>query len=263
MKTPTRTPDWLVERIALGELPAEKLASARAALLAEPDGAARLAALERSTHETMAVHPPEQVTAEVRRRAEGLGRSEAARRSIARSTIRWGAPLLAVAAAVVLVVVTRPGAGPDDADRIKGLEPQLLIHRRSAAGATTLLHAGDSARPGDSLQVSYVSAGRSFGTIVSVDGAGAVTLHLPRQGGQAVALQPQGTATLPSSFELDAAPGFERFFLITSSSPFDVETVVRAVTLLAQDSARALTAPLQLPAGLAQTSFLVRKEFLQ
>ncbi|MFP2964356.1 ActD protein, partial [Myxococcus sp. 1LA] len=36
------TPDWLLERIILGELPTEALAAARARLEREPGGAARL-----------------------------------------------------------------------------------------------------------------------------------------------------------------------------------------------------------------------------
>ncbi|RKH16442.1 ActD-like protein, partial [Corallococcus sp. CA047B] len=46
MTSPHRTPDWLLERIALGELPPDELAAARARLDQEPDGPSRLAALE-------------------------------------------------------------------------------------------------------------------------------------------------------------------------------------------------------------------------
>ncbi|MFP2931983.1 ActD protein, partial [Pyxidicoccus sp. 3LG] len=40
------TPDWLLERVALGELSPDALADARTRLEREPDGATRLARLD-------------------------------------------------------------------------------------------------------------------------------------------------------------------------------------------------------------------------
>ncbi|MFP2931254.1 ActD-like protein, partial [Pyxidicoccus sp. 3LG] len=53
MTSPHRTPEWLLERIALGELPPEELAAARARLAQEPDGPSRLAALEADSRATL------------------------------------------------------------------------------------------------------------------------------------------------------------------------------------------------------------------
>ncbi|HYO72099.1 MAG TPA: ActD-like protein, partial [Archangium sp.] len=72
MRSPIRTPDWLLERIALGELPPEALARARARLLEEPDGATRLAALEADSAATLARHPSGAITREVAARARRL-----------------------------------------------------------------------------------------------------------------------------------------------------------------------------------------------
>ena len=63
-----RVPDILVERLALGELPADQAESVRAALEAEPGGAERLAALALSNEAIHAQHPPRVVAAEVDRR---------------------------------------------------------------------------------------------------------------------------------------------------------------------------------------------------
>ncbi len=47
-------------------------------------------------------------------------------------------------------------------------------------------------------------------------------------------LDPRGPVVLPSAYELDDAPGFERFFLVYSAKPFDVAAVDPAARALAQ-----------------------------
>jgi hypothetical protein len=79
------------------------------------------------------------------------------------------------------------------------------------------------AKPGDTLQVFYHSRGPVFGVIFSVDGSGAVTLHLPEDGGAAAALQAGDLLALPHAYRIDRAPRLERFFLITAPRPFPVE----------------------------------------
>ncbi|HVU52859.1 MAG TPA: ActD-like protein, partial [Polyangia bacterium] len=54
-----RTPDWLVERLALGELDAAAAADVRRRLAAEGrDADAELAALAASSREILDAHPP-------------------------------------------------------------------------------------------------------------------------------------------------------------------------------------------------------------
>ncbi|MFY0562870.1 ActD-like protein [Archangium lansingense] len=261
MRSPTRTPNWLLERIALGELPPEELARARAHLLREPDGAARLAALEADTAATLARHVP----AEVARHVASQARVHQARRE--RPVRRFpaiAAALLPALAAVALVVLARPeGAvpgGPEtpvEETRVKGLEPRLTVHRQRA-GAAEVLAEGALAAPGDVVQLAYVAAGRSQGVILSVDGRGTVTLHAPESGAGSVPMAPAGTHPLPGAYALDDAPGFERFFLITADAPFTLEEVLVAARSLA-GRADARTSPLPLPSRYTQASFTLEK----
>jgi hypothetical protein len=108
------------------------------------------------------------------------------------------------------------------------------------------------------VQVSYVAAGNGYGIILSVDGRGAVTLHAPETGAQSVPLAASGTHALPRAYELDDAPAFERFILVTSSTPFALDEVLAAARALAA-SPQARTAPLPLPEGLTQVSFTLNK----
>lgn len=125
------------------------------------------------------------------------------------------AAALAVAATVLLVLAPRtiapppvspaPTATPEPGERIKGMRPALALFRKSERGSEALAD-GDVARAGDLVRVGYRAAGRAYGVILSIDGRGAVTLHLPAGGGRAAALHPGDTVLLGHSYELDDAP---------------------------------------------------------
>jgi anti-sigma factor RsiW len=261
MMSPHRTPDWLLERIALGELPPEELAAARARLAQEPDGEARLAALEAENRALLEQLPPSAVAREVERRA----RRDEARSLEASPWHRWRPALALVPVlAVLLLVVARPGTRPGalegeraEETRTKGLPPQLGLHRLAAQGPEALAQGALAAR-GDVVQVSYVAAGARFGVIFSVDGRGTVTLHAPESGLDALPLEPSGTHALPQAYALDDAPAFERFFFVTSDDPFSLEEVLAPARVLAtSDGAR--TALLPLAERFRQVSFTLEK----
>ncbi|NVJ26010.1 ActD-like protein [Myxococcus sp. AM011] len=274
MNSPARIPDWLLERIALGELPPDELAAARALLEQEPGGLERLAALEADSRATLERLSPERVAREVDTR---FRRGAQARQAPARSPWLTSAMgLVPVLAALALFVIAQPDSNPGGAPsspgtettgpvaglepeptRSKGLTPRLEVHRQRAQ-ADELLAEGASAVAGDVVQLAYVAAGRTHGVILSVDGRGSVTVHAPEQGAQAATLSPSGTHRLSGAYELDDAPRFERFFLVTSDHPFAVEPVLEAARVLAA-SPEAHTASLFLPEGLTQVSFTLQK----
>jgi len=261
MSTPTRrTPDWLLERIALGELPADELVAARARLAQEPGGLERLAQLEADNARLLTALPAQEVAREVarRRRVVLAGRPEARRPR----TLALGLPL-AAALAVLVVLSVREPAGPQlpglpglEATRIKG-DARLVVYRQGQ-GEPELLRAGAQARAGDLLQLGYVAGGKPYGAVLSLDGRGAVTLHFPEREDAPLALNPQGAA-LHHAYELDDAPAFERFVFVTSEQPFDMRAVLDAARTLARDPQQARAKPLPLPAGLEQSSFTVEK----
>lgn len=267
------TPDWLLERVALGELPADALADARERLEREPEGAARLGRLEEDSRRTLERHPPAAVAAEVERRRAHLARVEAARNSEAGGWhgLSLGMP---VAASLVLLLLSTgrerpvPNPSPSPAtwaatervtERIKGT-PMLRVHRQvSVHGEPELLADHARARRGDVLQLSYVAGGRPYGVVVSVDGRGAVTLHHPATVTGSTALTASEAVALAHAYELDDAPGFERFVFVTSMEPLDVALVLEAARTLARQPSEARSRPLPLPDTLAQTSFTLDK----
>lgn len=260
-------PQWLLERVALGELPPDALAAARARLEREPDGAGRLARLEEDSRRTLERHPPASVAAEVERRRAARTRMDAAREA---GQGGWHGLSLAmpVAASLALLVLSTQRELPEPAPvrapivwtetgRIKG-DAMLRVHRQGASEPELLANHA-RARRGDVLQLSYVSGGRPHGVVVSVDGRGAVTLHHPATLTGSTALAASEAVTLGHAYELDDAPDFERFLFVTSDAPLDVATVLEAARLLARQPSEARTRPLPLPDTLAQTSFTLEK----
>lgn len=249
------------EQLALGELPAAERDALRARHGAALD--AELAALREDDAAILAAHPPAKIRAEVERRV-------AAARPAPRRLVWFGAPALA-AAAVVLLVVARPGDAPapgpaaetfvpaadPGGTRIKGLQPHLVVHRQDGEAAAPLAHDAE-VRAGDVLQVSYVAAGAAHGVIVSLDGGGVVTLHFPEDAAGSTALQQAGAVRLDQAYELDDAPGFERFVLVTAAEALDPTRVLAAAEDLSH-APDAAARPLALPPGWQQSTFLVRK----
>jgi hypothetical protein len=255
--TGTPTPEWLVERLYAGDLPPDQAAQVRARLEAEEGGLARLEALAKDDAAMRAAHPPGPVLAEIRRRA-----GAAAPRWRARRGFLLLAPTLAgVAAAALLVVKLGVAPGPgvrDEGERVKGNGPRLAVARERPGLDAEPLGPGARARAGDVLQLSYLSAGRPYGVVLSIDGRGAVTRHWPESGDSAAPLEAGGAVPLAHAYILDDAPTFERFFLVTGNTAFAIQVPLEAARRLAASGA-ARAAPLGLPAGLDQTTLLLEK----
>ncbi len=266
-RTTQATPQWLVERLALGELEAEAVGDVQRRLEAEDGGLARLAAVAASDREILAELPPDVMAKRITQQRQAQRTSERRRRF---PWLAIGTPVAAAAAFVLVVAVRQQDAGgPEVTDtgaaeiettRAKGTgarTPGLVLFRRRGERDEALAD-GSPARARDLVQVGTVMTEAKFGVVVSIDGRGTVTRHLPAVPGAAVRLAP-GRHMLPASYELDDAPEFERFFLIFADQPFAAGSVEAAGKTLARDRDAARRSPLALPAGLAQRSLLLRK----
>jgi hypothetical protein len=257
MKSDKRVADITLERYRLKELPAPAAARLEQRLREDADLRRRLALLNEGDAELRAGGRLELVDAEVRRALTATGAT--APRPVWLGA-RFAVPAAVAAAAVVLLFVFPliPSFTAGDTERIKGLQPSLTLYRRVGGGSETLA-AGAVARAGDVIRIGYGAAVRAYGVILSIDGRGQVTVHLPAGGDQAAPLGREATVLLDQAFELDDAPRFEEFYFVTSNQPFAVAPVVAAARRAAT-SGRTTAAPLPLSAGLEQTVASLLKE---
>ena len=248
-------PEVLVEQLLLNELAPEQAARVREALNKEPE---RLKVLAADTQRTLERLPPPQVAAEIRRR---IAQRDGAVVAWYQRAWVW-APVAVVAALLLFVLPSRspmgstPSANPitEPTERIKGDEaPALQIHRATDKGPVAI-QPGALAAQGDLLQITVQPKGATHGVVLSVDGYGAVTLHYPAQA-QASTELPKGAqlVVVPEAYELDDAPRFERFFLVTAQGPIDVKAVLEAARALKAESRLAL------PKQWHQADFVLRK----
>ena len=248
--------DLRLERLALGELSAEEERSLRKQLETDPEASARLEAL--GDGELFQKVPPEAFKAEVLRRLETGARREAAARRPA-AALGWGAIAAFAGLALFVGLPETPVEtveGESAGVRVKGMSPTLVAHRVGGERSGRL-QSGQEAMAGDRIQLGALGAAGRYAVVVSIDGRGQATLHHPQSGGAMPV--PESPFPLPSSFELDDAPGYERFFLVTAETPLDAEAVVRSARALA-GSGQATEGGLSgLPAGALQESLILRK----
>jgi hypothetical protein len=248
--------DLMLEQYNLHELSAAQERRVRGELERDQVLRGRLAAIQESDTEIRSAFPAERVVPQIRERMlrEGAGAPSRTRRV---PTTAWAVPAAAMVLFLVLVPLVTRQAGDT---RLKGIAPHLLVFRKTTAGAEEL-RPGAVARRGDVLQLSYAAGDARYGVIFSVDGRGTLTWHVPARyaGGTYAAppLDPKGPVVLPSAYELDDAPGFERFFLVYSAKPFDVSEVDPVARALSQRAGE--RGVLSLPHGLGQFTLLLKK----
>jgi hypothetical protein len=251
--TPNRTPDLLLEQLALGELPPVRAAALRERLAWEEGGLARLEALEASDTAILDTYAPAVMKAGFEaRRVDAGGRRRAGLGG------RVLAPAVTMAALLFALVIPFFGERPDEGEgdgarppwqqgagvRTKG-DPQLSLHLKTTTGSEPLA-SGAMVRPGDRIGLRYLSAGARHGVILSVDARGVVSLHFPDRPGGSTALDEGGPQDLPFAYELDDTPGAERFWLVTGAEPVDVHGLIAALKRIGG----AGTSPLDPGAGL-------------
>lgn len=269
-------PDWKLERFLLRELPEAEMLRIGRRLEADRDLSARLQSLEADDRNLRQEHPDSRMVQGIARRLRPDRSGRVAEGSRFPRLKLPGMHVLAPAFGVILLLALVPFTpyspfssrnagdtqGPPEpgleGTRLKGLEPRLILHRKTAEGAQKLRD-GETAHAGDLIQVQYESAGRPYGALLSLDAEGKVTRHLPDRGDRGASLKSGGPVPLEFAYELDDAAGWERFYFITSDRPFDLDPVESAIKRgRLSDGGPAGRAIL--PQGLDQSTFTLLKE---
>lgn len=271
-------PDWKLERFLLGELPEAELHRIGRRMEGDRDLSARLQALKAGLRILDESHPASRMVEGIARRLRPRP-APAVRASVGSRLFRLKLPgmhVLAPAFGVILLIALVPftpyspfsnrniggtSVAPDpdgETTRLKGLEPRLILHRKTPEGAQRLRD-GETAHAGDLIQVQYESAGRPYGALLSLDAEGKVTRHLPDRGDRGASLKSGGPVPLEFAYELDDVAGWERFYFITSDRPFDLDPVEAAIKRGSLSGGKPADRAL-LPQGLDQSTFTLLKE---
>ena len=148
------------------------------------------------------------------------------------------------AAAVLLAAVIVPAGlrnsslatGKPSVERVKGAAaansdsaPKLNLYRKKGLEVQSL-NDGDFARSGDVIQITYNAGRGEYGVIFSVDGNGNITRHFPEDSWTSAQLTHRNDETpLDFSYELDNAPDFECFVMVTSKKQFNLSNLEEAI----------------------------------
>ncbi len=257
----TQLPDWLVERIALEEVPPAMRSRVDGVDAAELS--ARVSALRDASLAELASYPAGPAVSEIEARVVRERARHAAQRRRRFITLIGVIGTACVLLVAVRVISARPigrDANPTISDgseitRAKGA-PRVLAFRQAEDHAEPLVEDA-LVKSGDVIQLRYKAEGAPHGVIASIDGAGEVTLHYPATEKASTALAAKATS-LPHSYALDDAPGFERFFFVTCDEPIDVVRTLNTLRRFAQRADSATAEP-ELSLELSQWSLRLRK----
>jgi hypothetical protein len=236
-------PDWKLERFLTGDLPDGEMREIRE-LEASDDALAQRLKLLREDNKAILNKLPFETLAGKLADADATAANNVLRFSF----VKFAAAVFVLAVALVAFMTQRDtvvtgvnadGKGGDIVQtqnlqnmqvamnerasdtRIKGLDARMEVWKKTASGIVQLQDL-DEVREGDEIQLRYAVPEKCFGLLFSMDGNGALTLHMG-DGVKAIELAPGKMNSLPFAYKLDDAPYFEKFFFVTSPKEFAVE----------------------------------------
>ncbi|UCE41168.1 MAG: hypothetical protein JSV17_17330 [Candidatus Aminicenantes bacterium] len=258
--------EYYLERYALGELPDEEEEKIRRLSSSTPEIHAALEEIKSSDRDILALYPPQTVKTRLLTLLDDKPSKPFPLRRVL--TISSAVVTFLILILVLPLLKQKPRVVYPDAEQdvtlIKGIptvdlsQTQLLVYRKIQDRVETLSD-GEQAWAGDLLQLAYVTTQDSYGMILSIDGRGTVTLHLPENTGESTKLELRKQFLLPNAIELDDAPKFERFFFLTSESPIDVDGVLQEAQDMAKNPEQVKQENMDLPESFKQYSVLILK----
>ena len=255
-------PDWKLERFLTGDLPEEEMNKLRELEANDAVFANRVKMLREDNKAILSKLPFETLAANLGTDAAEEGRANlgtgaagnaagTAAKNVAKNAARFTFVKFAAAAMFVFAIAlvaffaqretsvmnervgsdvatvngsqnTQVALAENESDtRIKGLHARMEVWKKTPAGIVQLNDL-DSVGEGDEIQLRYAVPEKCFGLLFSMDGNGALTLHMG-DGVKAIELAPGKMNSLPFAYKLDDAPYFEKFFFVTSPKEFAVE----------------------------------------
>ena len=198
--------------------------------------------LKKSNQEILDKYTPEQMRVSVMEKLANKERNQTAKKYspnymrfvqfAAAAVILCALMIPAALGARARLVATDPEAmetvrvkGNADTKAFENRNPKINLYRLDGDTITTLKN-GASAKSGDVIQITYNAGNKDYGVISSVDGNGNITRHFPEDSWKAEPLHHNYNETpLDFSYELDNAPDFECFIMVTSKEQFSLDNL--------------------------------------
>ncbi len=140
--------------------------------------------------------------------------------------------------------------------RLKGLTPSLSIYLKVGTEVRKL-NSGERIPKGGEIQISYNSASKKYGAVISMDSLGNQTWHSPEKPGKLMKLK-QGETALPTAFVLDESPNFEKFFLVASDEESELQAYLKGLKVKNEKTGETYWEH-GVPPGVEVNEFLLRK----
>lgn len=225
-----RVPQLLLEQYLLDELKPAKKAELERLIAHSPELQTELDALKANNKTILELYPPTQIVATIKERAKERANM------ISTNRFQIILPKIGMALMIPLMVFASYRFIRSTSTPIHNINPMSKHHEhinikgeygikviRKDGNHQRVLSSNAIAHEGDLIQLKYITRSGKFGLLLSLDGNGEVTVHIPADGTSNLKGKRQGVA--PRSYELDDAPDFERFFMITSNNPIDIDLV--------------------------------------
>ena len=106
---------------------------------------------------------------------------------------------------------------------------EIRLYKKTDDGVQLLAN-GDSVKNGDIIQITYAPGKNNYGVIFSVDGNGNITRHFPEKSWKSERLSHEKPEIpLDFSYELDNAPSFECFVMVSSEKEFNLNDIEKRI----------------------------------
>ena len=106
---------------------------------------------------------------------------------------------------------------------------EIRLYKKTDDGVQLLAN-GDSVKNGDVIQITYAPGKNNYGVIFSVDGNGNITRHFPEKSWKSERLSHEKPEIpLNFSYELDNAPNFECFVMVSSEKEFNLNDIEKRI----------------------------------
>jgi hypothetical protein len=183
--------------------------------------------------------------------------------------MRWAVLGAPVAAGLVLAVGTFGLTGQRSTGRPATVDEEPAVSTKGRPALHLFVRrgervfaprSGEALAPGDAVRFVVEPRGHRYLLVVSIDGAGKVSVYHPFQGEVSAPLGADPRVELPGSIVLDRAPGPERIFALFSDAALSAAAVRESLERTAAGGHERIRREHELPLpGIEQDSFLFEK----